>query len=806
MPGLAERYFVVPHTHWDREWYRPLEHFRLMLAGVVDEVLDTLEGDPEFTSFTLDGQAIVLEDYLELRPAHEPRLRALITAGRLEIGPSYVLPDEYLVGGEPLVRNLLIGRAVCRRFGGEPSPAGYLPDSFGHPLQLPQILAGFGITSFLFSRGLGDQVDDVGVAFDWIAPDGSAVRALQLLGDYSNFAHIADATDAEGRVRGIAERFGHWLAQAAARDVVLCNGTDHCHIQPRMPALCAELERRLPGSRFQIARFGDFASGLRTGSLPSFSGELVDSRLWNILRGVNSARLYLKQANEQAEQRLLATETFAALCALSTGGSFPADDLTFAWRELLKCQPHDSICGCSCDEVHRDMLVRYASLDRTLAMLVQRVAEESHPHASPGQIALVNTLPFARRRLVRLDGAAPTVIELAGFEARPLERVSVAAPEAAVPRAGNRIESERFKVQAAPDGTVTIDDLQTGRTFAGMHALEDEPDMGDLYNFCPVDGAGVWRCTEASTRVLADGPLCWEMEIAYRGERPARIDADRGPRPETVALGVATVVRLVAGSDRIEFETTIDNAAADHRLRVVFPAGDVSPPVRAEGQFAVVRRPIVAPRPSTDWCEPPDATQHSVGAVALGPLALVHRGLPEYEARAGGRGAELCLTMLRCVGIISQPTGALATRPLGAGPPTATPEGQCPGRHVLDYALRLDADALDDVALLRASQDYRAPFLVAPAGVAFDPPLGLEGDVVFSCLKGAEDGDGLIARVFNPGPRPATARVSGAVAVDRLALDETGGSALPAGSVEVGAGEIVTLRLRPAAAGTDRRP
>src|SRR5947209_20240061 len=190
MPELVDRYFVVPHTHWDREWYRPFEHFRLMLGSVVDEVLDTLETDPVFTSFTLDGQAIVLEDYVAVRPENEPRLRALIAAGRIEIGPSYVLPDEFLVGAEPLVRNLLIGRSVCRQFGGRPSSAGYLPDSFGHPLQLPQILAGFGIGTMLFSRGLGDELDDVGIAFNWTAPDGSAVRALHLLADYSNFAHI----------------------------------------------------------------------------------------------------------------------------------------------------------------------------------------------------------------------------------------------------------------------------------------------------------------------------------------------------------------------------------------------------------------------------------------------------------------------------------------------------------------------------------------------------------------------------------------------------------------------------------------
>ncbi len=802
MSETVTRFFVVPHTHWDREWYRPFEHFRLMLGKVVDEVLDTLERDPDFTSFTLDGQAIVLEDYLAVRPENEARLRALIAAGRIELGPSYVLPDEFLVGGEPLIRNLLIGRAVCERFGGRPSPAGYLPDSFGHPLQLPQILAGFGIESFLFSRGLGDQLDDLGVCFNWFAPDGSSVRAVQLLADYSNFANVSGPDDGEARVLGLMERFAPALDRAGVREVVLCNGTDHWRIQPEMPSWCAELERRLSGSSFAIARYGDYVSMLRTGELPSWMGELLGSRLQNVLRGVNSARLYLKQANELAEQRLLSVETLAALRALRNGGRFPKEDFTFAWRELLKCQPHDSICGCSCDEVHRDMLDRYASLHRTLDMLSWDALEGFAGSDTAGEIGLVNPLPFARSGVLRLDGVELTLVELRGFEGRTLP-LAPATP--AAPREGRLIEGDRFRVQLADDGTLSIDDLTNRRRFEGLHAIEDELDMGDLYNFCPVADAERWRCTSASARILSDGPVCWELEISYRGDRPAGLDDDLRPQSETVALELTTVVRLVRGSGRIEFQTTIDNTARDHRLRVIFPVGDEEGPVRAEGQFAVVHRPLVPTEPRVPWREPPDPTQHAIGAVALGPLALLTRGLPEYEARTRPHGSELCLTMLRSVGLISRGEDEISTRPHAAGPRTATPEGQCFGRHVLEYALRLDADALDHVALLRESQDYRCPFLVVPPGVQFDPPIRLEGEVVYSCLKGAEDGDSLVMRIFNPSSEATTARVLGPVGVERVRLDESGGSALKGGVVPVEGGEIATLRLRTGGAAHGRR-
>src|SRR6202042_1143689 len=279
------RFFVVPHTHWDREWYVPFEEFQMRLASVVDEVLDVLESDPSFTCFTLDGQAIVLEDYLDVRPDNERRLRALLAAGRLEVGPSYMLPDELLVGAEPLVRNLLIGRAVCERYGARPAPVGYMPDSFGHPLQLPP--------------------------------------------DYGNFV-VGDADDAQARTEEIAARFGAALRCAGVQDVLLCNGEDHRRIRLDVPALCTELERRLPGTSFMIAAFGDYVASVEPGELPAHAGELLGSRIQNVLRGVNSARLYIKQANERAERRLLEVETLGALCTLSTHRPFPVADFRLA--------------------------------------------------------------------------------------------------------------------------------------------------------------------------------------------------------------------------------------------------------------------------------------------------------------------------------------------------------------------------------------------------------------------------------------------------------------------------------------------
>jgi len=705
------RFLVVPHTHWDREWYLPFEAFRLRLGAVVDGVLETLENDASFTSFTLDGQAIVLEDYVEVRPENEARLRALLSAGRLEVGPSYVLPDEILVGGEPLVRNLLLGRRICRRFGVEPSGAGYLPDSFGHPAQLPQILAGFGIRTFLFSRGTGDEIDDVGVVFRWHAGPAEVV-ACQMLPHYDNFARLTWHHDAEERVRVIVERFGGAVRQAGQDEIVLANGSDHLPVEPELPEILAELGQTF-GASFRIGRYDEHVP--ETEELPDHEGELVGSRLQNVLRGVNSARIYLKQANERAERRLLSIETAAALRTLREDSLYPASDLRLAWRDLLRNHPHDSICGCSCDEVHRDMVVRYEQLDRTLDYVEREALGVGG--------ALVNTLPYPRRRLV--DG----LVELDGFCGRRPELLRLTSP---------------------------LHDL---RTIADLLVFEDEPDVGDLYTFCP---GGAVRTAELVGSQGGDFKLVLEHELP-------------GIRIETTILAGREL-------DRVELTSVVDNDAEDHRLRVFVRSDSGADEVRAESQFAVVRRPLAPPPPRVRWVEPPVPTAHTLGAVALGQLVLLTKGLPEYEASSDG----LRLTLLRCVGTISQPPD-METRPVAAGPHIATPDGQCRGRHVFEYALRFDGESLSDAALVRASQDYRTDFL---RGDPFEPPLELGGDVVFSCLKQAENGAGLVLRVFNSNAQPEALSLS--LPARRIRLDEEEDVN---GGLELEPGEIATFLI-----------
>ena len=175
---------MVSETHWDRAWYVPLETFRMRLVRLIDRVIRILDNDPDFKSFMLDGQMIPIEDYLEIRPERRGDLERLVRAGRLSVGPWYVLADEYLVSPEALIRNLIVGIRQARSLGGA-MLEGYVPDAFGHINQLPQILQGFGIGSAVFWRGVGDEGEELGNEFTWQAPDGTGVLAVHLRGRLS---------------------------------------------------------------------------------------------------------------------------------------------------------------------------------------------------------------------------------------------------------------------------------------------------------------------------------------------------------------------------------------------------------------------------------------------------------------------------------------------------------------------------------------------------------------------------------------------------------------------------------------------
>ncbi len=408
---VARRVNVVPHTHWDREWYSPYQKFRLRLVDMLDAFLPMLDADPSYSHFLLDGQMAVVDDYLEVRPEAAPVLQRLAREGRLAMGPWYTLPDEFLVSGETVIRNLQAGLARATEFGGA-MDVGYLPDMFGHISQMPQIFRLFGFQHAVVWRGVPNAVDRT--AFLWSSPDGSTVRAEYLWRGYGNGARITkDPKELIDRLIAY-EQLTHAAMDGrnptSPAPMLWMNGSDHLSPSPWLGQVVAEVNDAQ--SDFELV-ITTLAKHLKTGptkDLPKWTGELRSGGRANLLMGVTSNRTDVRIAAARAERALeRRAEPFSAL--FLPAEKWPERLLHLAWKEMLRNAAHDSICACSHDEVVDAVMVRFQEarqIGEGLAFQAKRALAAQCP--SPGAV-IVNPSARTRGGLVELEvpgeGPAP---------------------------------------------------------------------------------------------------------------------------------------------------------------------------------------------------------------------------------------------------------------------------------------------------------------------------------------------------------------------------------------------------------------
>ena len=405
----ARRIAIVPHTHWDREWYKSYQDFRLALVELIDTLIPLLERDASYPHFMLDGQMAVVDDYLEVRPEAEERLRALSAAGRLSMGPWYILMDEFLASGETIVRNLQMGLLRGAAFGGT-MDVGYLPDMFGHIAQMPQILSLAGFHDAVVWRGVPSEVTKN--AFVWEAPDGSSVRAEYLPVGYGNGAALPD--DAKALVSRTADHVQE-VGDFLMGDLLCMNGSDHLMPQPSLGRVVAEANDLQDDFRFEVTSLARYLEGTTTDDLVRVQGELRSGARANMLMGVTSNRVDVKRRGALAERELeRRAEPLAAL--FQPAAAYPARLLDLAWREVVRNSAHDSICACSVDDVVDAVLHRYAEARAIAAGLADRAVKDfARSLAEPGATVL-NPSPRARAGVVELvvpaDGPAPANVQV----------------------------------------------------------------------------------------------------------------------------------------------------------------------------------------------------------------------------------------------------------------------------------------------------------------------------------------------------------------------------------------------------------
>ena len=589
---------IVSHTHWDREWYRPFQVFRARLVDVVDAMFDLLQSDPDYRYFHLDGQTIVLEDYLEIRPEREPELRRLIREGRVLVGPWYTQPDEFLVSGEAMVRNLLLGRRQAQAFGACMN-LGYLPDSFGHAGQMPQIFAGFGFPAAILFRGITS--DQVRSAFIWRGADGTLLLTVKLPDDiaYSNYLYCLLGTlsdegnpiDDARLEKELAHLRAECEAQAVCDQHLWMDGVDHIYPNPKTPDILRRARRVMPDATIVHTTLPAYieALGAAQPALDEVAGELRRAnrawRLQALLANVASSHIRIKQANFKAQTAL--ERVIEPLCAAAwrMGEAYPSTYLALAWKYLLQNHAHDSICGCSVDQVHRDMHGRFDQIEqiagvlreRALAQLGERVDTSfagQHPVA-----LLCNTLPWARNetRVVdvpvppQADGAYPQEIELRDAAGARIPHQTLTVRDTArlrqprydIPRIHRRrvftialdadlppysltalsvapadrpnrstaslftgpatLENDHLRVTAQADGTLALLHKSTGRLFTNLLTFEDRGDGGEGWNWIPPLADQVFLSPGSPVEIarVADGDLFASLRVALRFSVPA---------------------------------------------------------------------------------------------------------------------------------------------------------------------------------------------------------------------------------------------------------------------------------------------
>lgn len=350
----------------------PFEKHRLKLIDLIDDCMELFENSEGFKSFHLDGQCIVLDDYLEIKPEMKDLITKNIKEGKFHIGPWYILQDEFLTSGESNVRNLLVGIEEAKEYGGL-ARIGYFPDAFGNAGQMPQLLKQAGMEAVVFGRGVkpvgfNNTVEKAGdyeshySEMQWNSPDGSGLLGVLFANWYNNGAEIP-VEEKEARVFW-DNKLKDALRYASTDHLLFMNGCDHQPVQKDLEKAIAAANRLYPDYEFVHSNFEYYVRCIKEAqgnNLSVVTGELTSQMTdgWTTLVNTTSSRNYIKQLNRENEVALQNLAEPLAVFAAGSGKAYPHAVLKYAWKTLMQNHPHDSICGCSLDEVHREMEGRY---------------------------------------------------------------------------------------------------------------------------------------------------------------------------------------------------------------------------------------------------------------------------------------------------------------------------------------------------------------------------------------------------------------------------------------------------------------
>ncbi len=642
---MIQKIHVVPHSHWDREWYFTTARSKVYLMKDLKDVLVTLEGDPDFKYFMLDAQASLLEDYIKWQPQDKERITRLVKERRLIVGPWYTQSDQLVISAESIVRNLYYGMKCCKEFGGYMN-VGYVPDSFGQAGNMPQIYQQFGIEDTLFWRGVSDDMVKH-TDFNWRGDDGSIVFATQIPFGYYIGGNIPEDPE-QSEMFWQKECFEKAGKGSSTKNIYFPNGFDQAPIRTNLPELIKKRNEKDPEKEYVISCIEDYIRDVKQEKpdLEEVSGELLIAKHMRIHKSIFSSRSDLKVLNTKVQNYV--TNVLEPLLTLSCqlGNEYPHKAVEEVWKLLFENAAHDSIGSCISDTANEDVYTRYKQardISVNLVELHARLIATSIKNHGDMTFTMINTLPQRRDGVVLVKTYVPGVefaildekgnkIPYTLVSSRDLtdyvlsqtirldpsrsfyvpERVFeavVAIKAAELPALGyaqysldrtassaysmmkqDTLENEYYSVSVAANGSLTILDKESGLRYENQAVLVENGDDGDSFNYSPPRQDMEIFSTDAPFEVLMESSSIYGRAIiTYKMSVPADLEARSKKMADTI-LPVTMTVGLKQGEKVIDFNVHVDNKGLSHRLCVIFDSQLISSFNYADEQFGLIKR------------------------------------------------------------------------------------------------------------------------------------------------------------------------------------------------------------------------
>ncbi|EKY4104870.1 mannosylglycerate hydrolase [Enterobacter hormaechei] len=741
----VSRVHITPHMHWDREWYFTTEASRILLVNNMEEILTRLEQDTEYKYYVLDGQTAVLEDYFSVKPENRPRVKALVAAGKLIIGPWYTQTDTTLVSGESIVRNLMYGIRDCLAFG-EPMKIGYLPDSFGMSSQLPHIYNGFGITRTMFWRGCSERHGTDKTEFLWQSQDGSEVTAQVLPLGYAIGKYLPE--DEAGLRKRLDTYFEVLEKASVTKEILLPNGHDQMPLQQNIFAVMDKLREIYPQRQFVMSRFEEVFDHIdaHRDELATLKGEFIDGKYMRVHRTIGSTRMDIKIAHARIENKIVNVLEPLATLAWTLGFEYHHGLLEKMWKEILKNHAHDSIGCCCSDKVHREVMSRFElaeDMADNLTCFYMRKIVDNMPQSEEDKLVMFNLTPWPREEVInttiRLRASQFRLLDDRGNEIpyclRSAREIDPGLIDRQIVHYGNYdpfmefdiqlnqilpsmgyrtlyiephvagkllaaekssealLENAFWEITLNDDGTLRLLDKASGLIYDRALEIEESSDDGDEYDYSP--SREEWRLTSAQgeheVEVIHEA---WQSRAVIRHRMAVPADlAERSARQQTGTLEAELTVTLSHNSRRIDVEARLGNHVDDHRVRVLIPTPFTTDTVLADTQFGSLTRPVqdeaMANWQEEGWKEAPlpvwNLLNYAVLQERRNGMALFTEGLREFEV-TGERQKTFALTLLRGVGVLGKEDLLLRPgRPSGIKMPV--PDSQMRGQLTCRFSL-----------------------------------------------------------------------------------------------------------------------